>query len=1013
MSLRFTILLLCFVLSGFSGLVYQTAWGKQFSLVFGTTELALVMVLAAYMGGLALGASIGGRLAYRLKRPLLAYGLLECAIGLSALAIPKAISLAGTLQVWLFAGPTLPDAQTTLNSGLFMGALAFLILLIPTAFMGATLPILAKWAIAKNAQIGPRLGLLYMTNALGAAIGTLTTAFWLLPKFGLGTTIYLAVAVNISLFPLAALLARYPSHAPAPGENAVSQNNPLALRSRWIQPIILVSGAISFSWEIIWTRLFSHLLGGSIYAFALMLATFLSGIALGSAIGSFWAKHQKQAVGAFALVQLAIGGLSLLAFHSLGHLQTISAVISHSNYLIRGGLIAALLMLPSTIAIGATFPLAVRILASHAEDAALASARIYTWNTVGAIAGAFLTGFFLLPMLKFAKLATLAIATSFVLALLVCLLAKPRYFKTLILTVVCGLLVVWIPPTTPWQMLQHSPLSQHFAQSADQVGFYGVGRGGTILLKNEPSSWRLTTNGLPESAIGKAWDLPGRFVVARWLSMLSLAVKPDIQNQLVIGFGAGITANSAPPSVKAVDVIEIEPTIIAANKAVPNRLDDPFQNPRLTLHINDARSALRLTTKRFDAIISQPSHPWTSSSANLFTKEFFQTAFDHLETDGVFVAWMGLAFINDELLRTFIATATGVFPHVELFQPKRNAIILVASPTSFDLGTSAPSALKSAPNDWSELGVLSIQDLLASRVLTMRACLELAGDTPANSDLNNRFQSLAPKVLNNSLNPNQVNQLLNAHQDLESIEQFTRPEAYVRQLLRHGQPSRAAAFQAALEPGKVKRNTQALIYAAKGQNQQAFTAFQNVLRIDPQNQEARSGILKLYRRQLNMGQSPPAILKPLQANEQLIIRSWRARSMEDLPSLSGLEQELEKIATTHPLFPEALRARIHWRIMNGSPHLLKEAMSLLTPLLSPMPRFEDLMLLAQAAQSANQPKKALTAIEYTLGIYSGRKLQNQQRRQIRSLLESMTVQGTNNAWRARLLHTIGTPAHSK
>jgi spermidine synthase len=222
----------------------------------------------------------------RVRRPVLVYAVLELGIGLTALAVPQAISAARFLNVAILGGSELP-VEGAFGSGLIYGVSSFVILLVPTALMGATLPLLARYAVQRDSEIGSRVGLLYTVNTVGAAAGTLLTAFVLLPRIGLGQTILVAVAINVIVFGLAALLARgfrplktdphgLPIEAVA-GSTAETSGRPgeKAATFDWILPLILVSGVVSFSWEILWTRLLSNLFGSSVYAFATMLATFL------------------------------------------------------------------------------------------------------------------------------------------------------------------------------------------------------------------------------------------------------------------------------------------------------------------------------------------------------------------------------------------------------------------------------------------------------------------------------------------------------------------------------------------------------------------------------------------------------------------------------------------------------------------------------------------------------------------------------------------------------------------
>ena len=160
---------------------------------------------------------------------------------------------------------------------------------------------------------------------------------------------------------------------------------------------------------------------------------------------------------------------------------------------------------------------------------------------------------------------------------------------------------------------------------------------------------------------------------------------------LVVGLGGGLMLEDLPPSVEEVEVIELEPLVIEANRAIAKqRRRDPLADPRLTLRVNDARGSLLLTGRRFDAIVSQPSHPWTAGSSPLYTREFFALVRSRLAEDGVFVQWIGPGFVDEGLLRTILATLCDVFEHVELYHPS-GGILFLASPAS--LTSRAPSAL--------------------------------------------------------------------------------------------------------------------------------------------------------------------------------------------------------------------------------------------------------------------------------------------------------------------------------
>ena len=307
MDIRFYLLLVCFFVSGFAGLVYETAWTREFAFVFGTSELAVSAVLAAYMAGLAFGAAVAARLAPRLRRPVLAYGLIELAIGLAALAVPFGIRFVTGFYLQWLGGLEAPPETVGLATALFHLLATFVVLIPCTALMGATLPLLARYAVRQDDQIGPRIGVLYATNTAGAIAGTLTAAFWLLPEFGLRDTVYFGVFANLVVFVAAALLARRATPAEEIGAATAGV-------APWILPAIAISGAISFVYEVVWVRLLGFVLGGSTAAFATMLASFLIGIALGSAGAARWARSRRHAATGFVVAQLGTAFFAWLIF---------------------------------------------------------------------------------------------------------------------------------------------------------------------------------------------------------------------------------------------------------------------------------------------------------------------------------------------------------------------------------------------------------------------------------------------------------------------------------------------------------------------------------------------------------------------------------------------------------------------------------------------------------------------------------------------------------------------------
>ena len=941
-DLRFQLVLGCFVLSGLAGLIYQTAWSQQFAFVFGTSELAVATVLAAYMAGLMAGAHFSGLFLHRLERPLLVYAILELGIAISALAVPFGLNIAQKLQGAWLADAQLSGGTSETGSAFFYLISAFVILFVPTALMGATLPILARHAVREDRHIGSRIGLLYGANTAGAAAGALTAAFLFLPWLGLGLTVWIAVGLNAAVFGLALLLERkaadqIPTQADTTDDSPPTVALDPAPAGRWILPVILVSGIVSFCWEVLWTRLLSHLLGGSIYAFGLMLATFLVGIAVGSTVASRWADSPERARVGFAFSQLAIAITSLGAFLMVERLPGLLG--DPVGKLLHASLASAATLLPGALFIGATFPFAVRILTARAEETGQASAKVYAWNTFGAIVGAVGTGFFLLPALEIDGTAQAAIATSALLAVISASVHRP--LRTVVLAGAV-LLLAWVavfPPATPWSVLRSSPLSGR--QIEGEVAFFSVGRSSTVLLSEQPGLWRLTTNGLPESAITAKGARQGAFSIARWLSMLPVMSRPDSESALVIGLGAGITAAAVPASVDEVHVVELEPEVVKANRTLAGIRDaDPLADPRLTLHINDARSLLHLSRRTFDVIVSQPSHPWTAGASHLFTREFFELVQSRLEPSGAFVQWIGLRFLDEDLLRSLLATLNEVFPYVEVFQPPPGgALLFLAGEQPLTLPEDLRRGYASNQDAWWLLGYTSAESVLTARRLDAATSRTFGADAPVSRDLRNLFRTRSAKAMRAPLGRRSLDELLRNEDPLLAQAREGRlknPLFFVRALIQRKSFQRAGALADALIDETDRRTAQALLLLHNQRRPQARRALSQILRTNPQAEEALAALLLMEGQAVIQGRRPGLEARVAESGGDALVvtEGWRLSALGDRLGLEGLEAGLASIAPASPFFNAATQLRIRWRQASGRPDLAAEALHLFDGLLA-------------------------------------------------------------------------------
>jgi len=964
----FALVLLCFLLSGFAALLYQTAWTREFAFVFGSSELAVSVVLAAYMGGLALGAAAAGRWAARVRRPVRVYAVLELGIGGCALLVPVALHAATALWVRLFGGlPSLPESPST-GAAAFMLVVSTAILVAPTSLMGATLPLLARHAVRRSEEIGARVGALYAVNTAGAVAGTVAAAFVLLPALGLRHTVHVGAAVNLLVFGAAAVLARRaPALPPAPAAAAREPGG-----AAWILPLVAVSGAVSFGYEVLWVRLLGHVLGASTYAFATMLASFLTGITLGSAAAARLARDPRRAAVGFAAAQLGTAALSLAAFEAVDALPALAAGLGAgaTGSAVGGALLAGAVLLPPALCIGATFPFAVRLLARDAQAASAASGRVYAWNTVGAITGALGAGFWWLPALGFAGLVAAAVAMNLVLAGATALLARPR-LRAAGVTALAGMaLLAALPPDTPWALIRHSPLPG--AGSGGEIVHYGVGRSSTVLLVESETGFTLTTSGLREASIDPAGARPGRFPTASWLTLLPALARPEADSLLLVGLGGGLALETPPRTFERIDVVEIEREVVRANRAIADRrAHDPLADPRVQIAVNDARGALLLSAERWDAIVSQPSHPWTAGSAPLYSREFFELARERLTPGGVFVQWIGLSLVDAPLLRTLVATLVETFPHVRVYRPHWSAVLFLASEAPLPVEERAARALAQAPADFALHGLAVPEDVAAALVLDEKGARRFASGAALNTDDHNLLAARGARL---RVSLGRGADLMLAPYD-PLVARLGRGEwdglYLVRRLLRTGDEGRAARLAPALPDPVARRTAMGLVSAARGRIAEASGALAGALRSDPGSQEAAFSLLAL-RRELVEGGDRSVLPAGLDAISGAVAEGWLRAARSDWGGVRALEPVLASAGPRHPALSDARRLRARWRIERGDAERAAEALALAERQLAVAVSRRDLLLRARAAAGAGRPDAAVAAVRELEAHLDGR-----------------------------------------
>ena len=960
----------CFVLSGVAGLLYQTIWSRQYSLVLGTSEAAVSVVLAVYMLGLALGAALVPRWMHGPgTRPLRLFALLELGIAACALAIPPLLALVGDGYVAVAGGlPDPPSAVGALPRLYF--ALACLLLLVPTMLMGATLPVLAGFAVRSAADTGPRIAGLYAANTLGAAAGALAGGWWLVPDFGLRISTAVAMALNLLVTAGAFAVSRSLAEG---GATTATGTTPAAAgtvsaaapattggvlsdeRVRALLPLLgLVSGFVALTYEVLWARMLSHALGSSLAAFSTMLASFLLGIGLGSLASTRRLSAQGAAL-AFAATQVGVAVAAAAAQLWLGRMP---------NDLPPGPLAtrALLAMLPATLFMGAAFPLLIRLLGDRGVDPTRATGRIYAFNTVGAVAGAIAAGMWLIPALSFEGTARLTVALSLAAAIVALwsLTDVARPMKAAATAAALAAALLFRPPL-PGAIIDASLVDD---STAGEQRFLAVGRSATVLVKErDDGGFYLRTNGLPEATVRRAGAPPVRHS-QRWLAALPIAARPEATSMLVVGLGGGVAVEDIPARFTTLDVVELEPRVIDANASFARlRAHDPLADPRLRLIENDARNALVLTDRRYDILVSQPSHPWTSGSANLYSRGFLELARSRLTPDGVLLVWINAQFIDESLLRDIAATITAVFPQVRLYRPERMELMFLASAAPLEperLALGAGSALQREADYFAGAGINAAEDIAASLTAADAGMTQLAvGGRMITDDRNQLATDSSPT--RGGFTPESLDRLLRDVHAAQSatggvLAQLPLDAHYLGdRLVTLGFAETAAAFAAARRDDAAGISTFARGLEASGRRDDAAALRRAAAERFPDDAALRFAALRP--RLLDAARAAGRGTEPLQGlpdSARAVLEGWRHAADGEWDAVRALEPRLAAARTVDGWHPEATQLRIEWRTRAGGDDRMvraREALQLVDRMIARRPASDLFILRASAALS--------------------------------------------------------------
>jgi spermidine synthase len=761
-----------FFASGAAGLVYQVLWLRHLTLIFGATAYATSAILSTFMGGLALGAYWAGRRADRsVVPPLQTYGKLELGITAYAAAVPWLLDRAAVLLevAWKLGA----DRHFVVLG--IVKFIAIAILIFPaTTMMGATLPVLSRIAVGASRAAGARVGALYAMNTLGAVVGTMTAAFVALPALGMKRTLLANLALNALVGIVAWTLGRRGAAPPVRPADHADTPAPMTRASRALVLAFAASGCAAMVLEVAWTRGLALVLGSSVYAYASMLTAFLLGLAAGSGSAAYFLKRRPQADSRAALAT-ALAAAGLLSFAAAYVIQTLPRLFAEIYFRISPSPegwwlaqlgIALFVMFPTTYALGWVFPLVLDAVGGGRQRVASSVGRIYAANTLGTIIGAVSGGFVLIPLLGIGTtLVGVAVGQLLLGAAIRPGSSAASLWHRRAAPVACVALAVLCVAFRPgWNVLmmnsgvymniQDVPASKGWDEFQRQYGATSevvLARDGltaSILVARQPEldNTYLAVNGKIDASSRE--DLETQIM----LGHLPLLMHPAPRDVLIVGLASGITAGSAATHpVENIRVVEVEGKMVDAARQFGPYNHDVLDDPRVTVSINDARNELQFNPMDYDVIISEPSNPWMTVAASLFTEDFFRIGRTHLRPGGVFGQWVQTYCLTPDYLRSILGGFHRAFPHVLVFETLNGIdLLLIGSdrPLVVDLDElERRSSGLWVRADLARVGVRTAADIAAMLQTGGGALDEVVRGAAVNTDDNGLVEFAAPKAL--------------------------------------------------------------------------------------------------------------------------------------------------------------------------------------------------------------------------------------------------------------------------
>ena len=722
---------LLLVLSGAAALIFQVLWIKQLTLVIGVDVYAVTTGVSAFFGGLALGGLVFGRIADRRARPLQFYAALEFGVALlgvaTTIAIPHAAPLFATLEK---------------QSGIFAWAMVFLLVGLAPILMGGTLPAVVRSLRLASDRISAGGGRMYAANTLGAIIGTLAASFVLIPWLGVRGTAWAAA----SLCAMATVAAIWLDRRSQPAELTAESSRTQSLARNALVAVIFyaVAGGIALGYEVVWSQAVVSFMSTRAFAFSVMLATYLTGLALGAAVFARRADRVRNPWGMFGLLIAAAGLVALLEISVLGSwLPKLQSAAEHwalqwTSSLLAGmcarfAVAALVIVFVPTLLLGAAFPAALRLVVD-AGQVGRDVGQVVALNTLGGIAGTVITGFVLVPRFGLVpSLAILAVAAS-VLGMLAALRGEGSWRGAKGGTVVVGLATITLSMLTP-----SDRLAKLLAENrGGSMVSYKEGRGGTVAVLEQNAGTKRFRR-LYIQGVSNTGDTLPSLRYMRLQALLPLIIHDgEPRSALVIGLGTGITAGALLQysGLDARVVAELLPEVVEAAPLFEGNFG-AATDQRLDIRLRDGRRELLASEQSYDLITLEPPPPSAAGVVNLYSTGFYELARARLRSGGLVAQWLPLPTQNEDDARSLVQSFLEIFPHASLWSTEVHEMLLVGSLTPLDLDVARISERFDQPEVAAalrEVGVGSPEALLATWICDRHGLETFAADAPPVTD---------------------------------------------------------------------------------------------------------------------------------------------------------------------------------------------------------------------------------------------------------------------------------------